>query len=66
MAAQWSEQTGKTFDDAYLIDISIEVDQITACLLSGVFLDKFAAHVRQLMSRANIWGCVEAGAFAYS
>jgi hypothetical protein len=60
MAAQWSGQTGKDFDDAYLVDISIEVDQITGCLFSAVFLDEFAAHVRQLMSRAHIWGCVEA------
>ena len=60
MAAQWSEQTGKTFDDIYLIDMNIEMDQITGCLFSGVFLDEFAAHVRQLMSRAHIWGCVEA------
>ena len=46
MAAQWSELTGKSFDEAYLIDISIEVDQITGCLFSGDFLDAFAAHVR--------------------
>ena len=60
IAAQWSEQTGKTFDDAYLADISIEVDQITGCLFSAVFLDEFAANVRQLMNRTHIWGCVEA------
>ena len=60
MAAQWSELTGKSFDEAYLIDISIEVDQITGCLFSGAFLETFAAHVRQLMNRAHIWGCVEA------
>jgi hypothetical protein len=60
IAAQWSEQTGKIFDDAYLADISIEVDQITGCLFSAVFLDEFAANVRELMSRAHIWGCVEA------
>jgi hypothetical protein len=60
IAAQWSEQTGKDFDDAYLVDISIEVDQITDCLFSAVFLDEFAANVRQLMSRTHIWGCVEA------
>jgi hypothetical protein len=60
IAAQWSEQTGNPFDDAYLVDISIEVNQITDCLFSAVFLDEFAANVRQLMSRAHIWGCVEA------
>ena len=60
IAAQWSEQTGNPFDDAYLIDISKEVDQITGCLFSAVFLDEFAANVRHLMSRAHIWGCVEA------
>jgi hypothetical protein len=60
IAAQWSEQTGKTFNDAYLVDISIEVDQITGCLFSAVFLDEYAANVRQLMNRTHIWGCVEA------
>ena len=60
IAAQWSEQTGNPFDDAYLIDISKEVDQIRGCLFSAVFLDEFAANVRHLMSRAHIWGCVEA------
>jgi len=60
IAAQWSEQTGKTFDDVYHIDISKEVDQIAGCLFSAVFLDEFAANVRHLMSRAHIWGCVEA------
>jgi hypothetical protein len=60
IAAQWSEQTGKTFDNAYLVDISIEVDQITGCLFSAGFLDEFATNVRQLMNRTHIWGCVEA------
>ena len=60
IAAQCSEQTGNPFDDVYLIDISKEVDQITGCLFSAVFLDEFAANVRHLMSRAHIWGCVEA------
>jgi len=60
IAAQWSEQTGNPFDDAYLIDISKEEDQITGCLFSADFLDEFAAHVRHLMSRAHMWGCVEA------
>jgi len=60
IAAQCPEQTGKTFDDVYLIDISKEVDQIRGCLFSAVFLDEFAANVRHLMSRAHIWGCVEA------
>lgn len=60
IAAQWSEQTGKTFDNAYLVDTSIEVGQITGCLFSAVFLDEFAANVRQLMNRTHIWGCVEA------
>jgi hypothetical protein len=57
IAAQWSEQTGKTFDDAFLVDT---VDQITGCLFSAVFLDEFAANVRQLMNRSHVWGCVEA------
>ena len=60
IAAQWSEQTGKTFDNAYLVDTSIEVDQITGCLFSAAFLDEFAGNVRQLMKRTHIWGCVEA------
>ena len=60
IAAQWSEQTGNPFDDVYLIDISKEVDQITGCLFSAVFLDEFAGNVRQLMKRTHIWGCVEA------
>ena len=60
IAAQWSEQTGNPFDDVYLIDISKEVDQITGCLFSAVFLDEFAANVRHLMSRAHTWRCVEA------
>jgi ATP-dependent Zn protease len=60
IAAQWSEQTIKTFDNAYLVDTSIEVDQTTGCLFSAGFLDEFATNVRQLISRAHIWGCVEA------
>jgi len=60
IAAQCSEQTGNPFDDVYLIDISKEVDQIRGCLFSAAFLDEFAANVRHLMSRAHIWGCVEA------
>jgi hypothetical protein len=36
------------------------VDQTTGCLFSAVFLDEFAANVRQLMNRTHIWGCVEA------
>jgi hypothetical protein len=60
IAAQWSEQTIKTFDDVYLTDVDIETEQINGCLFSAVFLDEFAANVRQLMNRAHIWGCVEA------
>jgi hypothetical protein len=60
IAAQLSRQTENTFDDAYLIDIGIKVDQITGCLFSAAFLDEFAGHVRQLMNRPHIWGCVEA------
>jgi hypothetical protein len=58
IAAQWSAQTGKTFDDVYLVDI--EVGQTTGCLFSAVFLDEFAKNVRQLINRRHIWGCVEA------
>jgi hypothetical protein len=57
-AAQWSEQTGKTFDDAYLVDI--EVGQTIGCLFSAAFLDEFAKNVRQLINRRHIWGCVGA------
>ena len=44
----------------YLTDVDIETEQINGCLFSAVFLDEFAANVRHLMSRAHIWGCVEA------
>ena len=60
IAAKWSEQIGKTFDDVYLTDVDKETEQINGCLFSAVFLDEFAANVRHLMSRAHIWGCVEA------
>ena len=32
IAERWVEQTGKTLDDIYLIDTSIDVDGITGCL----------------------------------
>ena len=60
MAELWAELTGNTLDDAYLTDMSIEVDGITGCLFSGAFLDEFGVHVRELMARPHIWGCVEA------
>ena len=60
VAEQWTELTGKGLDDGYLVDMSIEVDGIRSCLFSGAFLDEFGGHVRDLMTRPHIWGCVEA------
>ncbi len=59
IAEQWVEQTGKTLDDIYLIDTSIDVDGITGCLFSSAFLDEFGGHVRDLVTRPHIWGCIE-------
>ncbi len=59
IAEQWAGQTGKTLDDAYLIDTSIDVDGITGCLFSSAFLDEFGGHVRELVTRPHTWGCIE-------
>ena len=59
IAEQWVEQTEKTLDDIYLIDTSIDVDGITGCVFSSAFLDEFGGHVRELVTRAHIWGCIE-------
>ena len=59
IAEQWAEQTGKTLDDIYLTDTSIDVDGITGCLFSSAFLDEFGGHVRELVTRPHIWGCIE-------
>ena len=60
IAEQWVEQTEKTLDDIYLIDTSIDVDGITGCVFSSAFLDEFGGHVRELVTRAHIWGCMGA------
>ena len=59
IADQWVEQTGQTLDDIYLIDTSIDVYGITGCLFSSAFLDEFGGHVRKMLTRPYIWGCIE-------
>jgi len=64
IAIDWALKTGKSLNDEYLIDQSIDVDGIRGCIFSGAFLDEFGGNVRNLMLRPNIWRCVEAVANA--
>ena len=60
IAIEWAKRTGTVLDDVYHIDQTIEVDGIRGSLFSGAFLDEFGNNVRYLISRPDIWQCVEA------